>query len=253
MRYLRAYLRLSFIVLMLISGTALFLLTAWIPLNIRRIRFSAWFTMWMGRIALWILGVKVEAPSARELNRHEGFLFPNHCTYLDILLLVAILPVRFVAKEEVRRFPLIGYLATAVGCVFVRREDKESRTAARQQLAEIEPFPPIVLYPEGTRNPGQTLLPFRYGAFEIAVQGQRPFIPVAIIYDRPDICVWSKKENIVTAVLRLAGRQGAVKATVRFLPTVYPQPADDPVTLAETTHAAMLAVLSTEGAYQRVS
>jgi 1-acyl-sn-glycerol-3-phosphate acyltransferase len=51
----------------------------------------------------------------------------------------------------VRSMPVIGQVARSIGCVFVNRDDKQSRTEARTRLAQVETFPPVVLFPEGKR------------------------------------------------------------------------------------------------------
>src|SRR5690606_16401682 len=113
----------------------------------------------------------------RPLN---GFVFPNHSTYLDILMMTHLIPMRFVAKQEVKRYPFVGPLAKAIGCVFVKRESKASRAQARVTLGKAERFPPIVLFPEGKTGSGETLQTFRQGAFEIAVAHEIPFLPCVI-------------------------------------------------------------------------
>jgi 1-acyl-sn-glycerol-3-phosphate acyltransferase len=187
--------------------------------------------------------VRVDCPDPKRLRQHRGFVFPNHVSYLDILVLVSVAPVRFLAKEEVRSMPVVGQAAAAIGCVFVKRENKKSRAEARQALAQVETFPPVVLFPEGKRNPGDHLLPFRYGAFEIVTQGSVPFLTCAIIHDPLEIAIWHRGESIVKAVLRLAAHDKPIHT--RLVPLAYSEPSgeDDPVQLSLATHDAMTAVL----------
>src|SRR5690606_35003773 len=131
------------------------------------------------------------------------FIFPNHVSYVDVMVIAAITPVRFLAKAEVRRMPLIGQLAKAIGCVFVDRSDKASRQAARQSLARLRHFPAIALYPEGKRGPGDALLPFRYGAFELVTDVGAAFLPCIISYNRLDVAIWHRGESILRALWRL--------------------------------------------------
>ncbi|HEX6385653.1 MAG TPA: lysophospholipid acyltransferase family protein, partial [Anaerolineae bacterium] len=194
------------------------------------------------KLLLLILNVKVRCPEPGKLRQHHGFVFPNHVSYLDILALVSIAPMRFLAKEEVRAMPIIGRCAEAIGCVFVRREDKKSRAQAREALARVDRFPPVVLFVEGKRGPGHELLPFRYGAFEIVTQGNVPFLPCVIGYDRLEIAIWHRNENIMKAIWRLARRSGPIRAEIIPLAVVQPTAADDSVQLSLATHADMMTV-----------
>ncbi|MCA9901510.1 MAG: 1-acyl-sn-glycerol-3-phosphate acyltransferase, partial [Anaerolineales bacterium] len=121
----------------------------------------------MVRLILWILNVRVNCEEKEKIVGFDGFFFPNHVSYLEVLALYGVMPTRFLAKAEIKGWPVVGPIATAVGCVYVQRGDKESRQEARQALTQVETFPPITIFPEGKRGPGHELLPFRYGAFEI--------------------------------------------------------------------------------------
>lgn len=246
MKFLRGYFRLSLIGLALGFLAPLIVLTAWIPLYIRKVRLSAWFTTLFARIVFFLIGARFHCPEPDRYRRHKGFIFPNHVTYFDILALLYLVPVRFLAKAEVRSMPLIGMVGESIGCVWVQREDKASRQAARDQLAAIERYPPVALFPEGKRGPGGELLPLRYGAFEIVTQGAVPVLPAVILYDNPEAAIWPRGESIIKALWRLAGRSGRLNVYLLPLDTIYPQPSDDAVQLAEQTHELMTAVYTTE-------
>lgn len=242
MNPVRAAIRIVTISIVLAVGTVAILLTGWIPLRVRRIRFAAWNMRWMARAFLRIFDIHFTPPPLGTFVRHEGFVFPNHLSYLDIVLLLSLMPMRFLAKEEVRRWPFIGWVAMGVGTVFVDRGDKSSRHLARQKLADVPRYPPIVVFPEGRVGPGGTLLPFRHGAFEIAAQNSAPFLPCAIMYDREALVVWGD-ETLFTAMWRLAGRSGPVQASVVALPAVQPTPADNVQQLALQTHEMIVHAL----------
>ncbi|MCA9937577.1 MAG: 1-acyl-sn-glycerol-3-phosphate acyltransferase [Anaerolineales bacterium] len=240
---IRAIFRIATTSLALALGTFIILLTGWIPVRVRRIRFAAWNMRWMARAFLRIFDVRLEPPPPETFTEHEGFIFPNHLSYVDIVLLVSIMPMRFLAKESVRTWPFIGWMARAVGTVFVNRGDKASRHQAREQLAHVERYPPIVVFPEGRIGPGGVLLPFRHGAFEIAAQNSTPFLPCAIIYDREALVQWGD-ETLWAAVWRLAGRSGPVQARLMPLPVVHPTPEANTQQLALQTHEAIARALA---------
>jgi len=239
MRWVRGYYRLCLAALTLGLCGTLIVLTAWIPALVKGYRLSFWILVFMARSLLFIFNVKVNCPDRATFRAHSGFVFPNHVSYLDILVLLAVSPVRFVAKDEVRSWLIIGWIAQAIGCVFVKREDKKSRAEARAALAQVETFPPVALFPEGKRGPGDTLLPFRYGAFEIAFQGRAAFLPCLISYEPLEVAIWRRGEHFVRALWRLATFAGPVKSKLSTMQPIVPDVDDDPVQMSVDTRAMM--------------
>jgi 1-acyl-sn-glycerol-3-phosphate acyltransferase len=242
MKWLRGYLRLSLAGTFLLFGGILIILSAWLPLTIRGMRLTMWLLKLVVRSLLFALNVKVVCAEPEKLRNFQGFIFPNHVSYVDVLALLSITPVRFLAKAEVRSWPIIGRIGQAIGCVFVKRDDKQSRAEARMALAVVDLFPPVVLFPEGKRGPGGEILPFRYGAFEIVIEGNRPFLPCIILYDHLEAAIWRRGENVLKAIWRLARHPGAVQAQIIPLSPIQPTVADDPVHLSVATHTAITAV-----------
>jgi 1-acyl-sn-glycerol-3-phosphate acyltransferase len=243
MNWLLGYYRLCVSGLTLSLGGLLIVLTSWIPAEVRGFRISFWILVATVRTLLKVLNIKVACPDPERFRQHNGFLFPNHVTYLDVLVIVAVTPARFLAKEEVRGWPVIGIIAKSIGCVFVKREDKKSRAEARMALAQVQTFPPIVLFPEGKRGPGDALLPFRYGAFEIVAQGSAPYLLCAVVYDRLDITIWHRGEHVIKALWRLATEPGPLHAELIPIETVRPGPESDPVQMSIESRDKMAEVV----------
>lgn len=239
MKWIRGYYRLCLAALALGLGGTIIVLTAWIPAAIKGFRWSFWVLVLLARSLLFILNVKVTCPDRATFRAHSGFVFPNHVSYLDILVLLSVSPVRFVAKDEVRSWLVVGWIAKAIGCVFVKREDKKSRAEARATLASVETFPPVALFPEGKRGPGDSLLPFRYGAFEIAVQGHAAFLPCLITYVPLEVAIWRRGENFIRALWRLATFAGPVRSKLSTLQPVIPDVNGDPAQISVDTCAMM--------------
>lgn len=242
MSRVRSIYRLTVGAVLLITATVCVLLAALLPFHIGGYRPSFLVLRWFVRRLLRVLRVEVVCPEADRLAAFSGFLFPNHVSYLDILALLSVTPVSFLAKDEVRRMPFIGGIARAIGCVFVERTDKASRQAARHTLSRISYHPPIVLYPEGQRGSGAELLPFRYGAFEIVTDVGAAFLPCAITYSNLEAAIWQRGESIGKALQRLARFKGPLKAEITLLEPVQPAPGASPVELSEMTHERLTAV-----------
>ncbi len=114
--------------LAILRGTSIALLSLWALLELwliipwqrrenRRHTRAAWLHRW-ARVALYLLGTRVECHGTIP---RSGLLVSNHLSYLDIIVFSSIQPCLFVAKSEVARWPLFGWLARAAGSVFVNR------------------------------------------------------------------------------------------------------------------------------------
>jgi 1-acyl-sn-glycerol-3-phosphate acyltransferase len=127
------------------------------------------------------LAVDLEADLRNALP--GALLVANHISWLDIFVINAVLPAAFVAKEEVCRWPLIGWLAAQNDTVFLRRG---SRGHARIINAEVASLlaggKHVAVFPEGTTSDGLRLLPFHSALLQPALAAGRPVIPVAISY-----------------------------------------------------------------------
>ena len=110
----------------------------------------------------------------------------NHTSYFDILVLSGVARVSFVAKKEVNSWPFFGTMARLQETVFVEREKRSETATARDQIRErLHEGDALVLFPEGTSNDGNRVLPFRsalLGAAEMEVgtdaQGHIQHVPV---------------------------------------------------------------------------
>lgn len=243
MSYIRGYYRLSLSGLILIVCAVFIVITSYLPITIKKVPVQLRIGQLMVQAILWILNVRVTCTEEEKLKGFDGFFFPNHVSYLEVLALFGIMPTRFLAKAEIQDWWVIGRIATAVGCVFVQRGDKASRREARQTLAEVNSFPPITLFPEGKRGPGDALLPFRYGAFEIVTQGGYAFLPIAITFSNLEIAIWHRRENFLKALWRLASQPERIEVDLVPLEVHHPTPEDDPVALATEVQEQLTAVL----------
>ena len=106
----------------------------------------------------------------------------NHESTADPFLL-SFLPwdMRWVAKEEIFRLPLAGWLMKLGGDIPLNRGERKSIELAMQRCREtLRAGMPVMMFPEGTRSPDGRLLPFKDGAFRLALEVGAPILPVAI-------------------------------------------------------------------------
>ncbi len=242
MNILRGLWRLSRLLIVLIVGTPAVLVTSYLPIKRKGVRVCSWITVWMARKFIDIMPLEVECREPEKFITHKGFIFPNHDSYLDIIVTIATGPVRFLSMAELRAFPFIGKIADAIGTVFVDRENKGSRKAARDALLQAPKFPPVVLFPEGRVDGLEELQPFRYGAFEIAAETETPFMPAAILYHPFDLAE-SGSRSIPAAAWALAKSKRVVHARLVALPVIRPQRGDNAKELALASQATISAAL----------
>jgi 1-acyl-sn-glycerol-3-phosphate acyltransferase len=138
---------------------------------------------------LWAANVPVELEGVENLRTDEPqIVVSNHQSWFDVWALAAALPLRyrFVAKKELGDIPIFGKAWKSCGHVSVDRGNREAAIQSLDQAwKEIhEEKLTMVLFPEGTRSPDGRLKEFKKGAFVLAVQGQVPLVPVAVVGSR---------------------------------------------------------------------
>jgi len=134
------------------------------------------------RQLLDILAVRIDACMDGVV---PGSLFvANHVSWLDIFALNAVCPLAFVAKSEVRDWPVIGWLAAHTDTFFIRRGSRQDAVDACAELAgRLRAGGDVAIFPEGTTTDGSRVLAFRAALLQAAIDAGRPLQPVAIAYD----------------------------------------------------------------------
>jgi 1-acyl-sn-glycerol-3-phosphate acyltransferase len=131
------------------------------------------------------LGVEVEADLTHALP--GALLVANHVSWIDIYVINAALPAAFVSKEEVRHWPLIGWLAAKNDTVFLRRGSRGHARIINQEIAGLlEKGRYVAVFPEGTTTDGTHLLHFHAALIQPALAAGRPVLPIGISYWEPD-------------------------------------------------------------------
>lgn len=111
-------------------------------------------------------------------------LLANHVSWLDIAAIHAAAPhARFVAKAELRRWPLLGWMSRAAGTLFIERAHKRDALRVVHRLAEaLRDGDTVAVFPEGTTGDGRTLLPFHGNLLQAAIATGTPVQPVVLRY-----------------------------------------------------------------------
>ena len=131
---------------------------------------------------LKIFHIQSRVVGANKLVSTPYLLASNHISWLDIHVINAFKPVRFVAKSEVRAWPVFGWMAVQLGTVFIRRDSARHARQVVDQMAAVLKAESVCIFPEGTSTAGESVLPFKPNLFESAILAKVPVTPVAIAY-----------------------------------------------------------------------
>ena len=131
----------------------------------------------------------------------------NHRSYADAVVLPVSFPVVFVARHETKSWPIVGWGATLLGTIWVKRDKKESRRATRAALKDrLNDGYGVVIFPEGTTSTGPELLPYHKGMFYTCAENGFPIAPAAIEFEDPNIA-WVNAEWFIPHAFRHFGKR----------------------------------------------
>jgi 1-acyl-sn-glycerol-3-phosphate acyltransferase len=134
------------------------------------------------RKLLELLGVEARV-HGRLAQRGNVLIVANHISWLDIFVINAVEPARFVAKAELARWPLVGGLIRRAGTIFVSRERRHDTRRVNHQAAEALAAGDVVaVFPEGTTTDGAALLKFHASLLQPIVDSHGHVQPMAIAY-----------------------------------------------------------------------
>ncbi len=155
-------------------------------------------SLWLHRVSRLVLrALNVRYIVEGEPPPRTGVVASNHVSYVDIPVLSAVTPQVFLAKSDVRKWPVIGWFASTAGTQFI---DRTRRTDVARQNADfvhiVEHDAVLTLFLEGTSTDGSTVRPFRSSLLEPTIEHGWPVTPAAIHYTctggdvAQDVCWW---------------------------------------------------------------
>jgi 1-acyl-sn-glycerol-3-phosphate acyltransferase len=219
--------------------------TCWLAFEVRQCLGShppaprnPWFQRW-ARGTLRILGV---ARIAGDRPPSGVFmLVSNHLSYLDIVVYAAETGATFVAKDEVGRWPIVGFLTKRVGTLLVDRSSPRDTARVVGLIRDrLEAGTRVVAFPEATSSDGRSVLPFRTPLFAAAIRSGCPVVCGALRYEVPEgappvsesVCWWGEM-TFPGHVIRLLGIS-SIRAKLSYGTLV--QSHDERRTLAQQAH-----------------
>jgi 1-acyl-sn-glycerol-3-phosphate acyltransferase len=133
---------------------------------------------------LRLAGMRLVVHNDQARLDHGALVVGNHISWIDIYAINAWRPTPFVSKAEVRKWPVIGWLAHRLDTVFIHREKRRDAQRAMHEMAERLGHGGVVcVFPEGTTSDGVELLPFHANLFQAAVSAGAPVQPICLLYE----------------------------------------------------------------------
>lgn len=156
----------------------------WLIIRFRQQAIQARLTQVWAKVLLSIIGIRVEKLFHHHHCHHDHFLIvSNHQSYLDIIVIASLFPTLFVAKKEVKQWPLLGWLASLGGTVFVDRQAfRGGMNSAQEVAAVLRTNVSVNVFPEGTSSDGTTVFPFKPSLLKAAVETKSVVLPLSINY-----------------------------------------------------------------------
>lgn len=145
----------------------------------------------------------------------------NHVSWLDIVAINSVVPSRFVSKAEVAGWPVVGFMVTAAGTLYLQRERRRDAMRVLGLMSSaLQNGYTVAVFPEGTTGDGHKLLHFHANMLQAAIDAKEPVQPVALRYSDElhdispaaafvgDTTLWQSLWGVITA------RQLTVHVTV---------------------------------------
>lgn len=193
---------------------------------------------WWYRVLLRILDVTLVVRGTRLPGTRV--MVCNHISWLDIPVVGACEPTRFVSKAEVGQWPVIGWLANAAGTFYLRRGSGGTRDLIKAIDAHLG-HDSIVFFPEGTTTDGSIVLKFQPRLFASAIETRRPVQPIALRFspaaDGTITAPYIGDDVLLDNIIRLL-RHGALTAELIYCDAIDPA-GHDRASLAHAAHTAI--------------
>ena len=188
---------------------------------------SPWPRFFLGSVAR-IAGARVTRHG--KPMRRDVVYISNHVSWLDIMAIAGASGSAFVAKAELEKAPIVGWLASLNRTIYVSREDRSGVTEQIDRLrSALDEAWSVTIFPEGTTNDGKTLLPFKSSLLKILESPPEGVVVQPMMLDYGDVgpeISWLGAERGKDNALRIMARPGTFPLGLHFLEPF--QPSDYP-------------------------
>lgn len=139
---------------------------------------------WWSKAIFTATGVRVRAVGLQNIDMTAPYVYvSNHASVFDIIAVVAAIDrrIRFIAKKEVSRIPVFGWIAVRAYIMVDRASGPDGVRSLERAAERIAAGESVILFAEGTRTRDGNLLPFKRGAFSLAIRAGVPVVPLTIL------------------------------------------------------------------------
>lgn len=134
-----------------------------------------------------ILHIRLSLTGEIPASAQPTLIAANHVSWLDIFIINSLCPSRFVAKPEIREWPVFGWLTAKAGTLFLQRKKRDGLREMHDEVARVlASGQRVAIFPEGTTSGARSLKHFHASLFEPAVRAQAQVVPVALRFSRAD-------------------------------------------------------------------
>lgn len=168
---------------------------------------------WM-KILVFLFGLKIILKG--QISKESNAFVSNHISFLDIIVLNSLIPSNFIAKSEIKNWPVIGHLSSKTGTIFIRRGDKNDIDHVVNIMKDyISRNKKVIFFPEGRIGNGVDIKKFHSKLFNCISESNSIIQPIFIRYplDYPDnvksddtVCWADKTQTLIKISLRCLGR-----------------------------------------------
>ena len=215
-----------------------------------RIDIDDWSRRWLKRL-MRIMGIRFVVHGTPLAG--GKMIVCNHVSWIDIPLVGAALTSRFVAKSEIQHWPVIGFIARAIGTLFIRRGTGGSKPLLEKLKPHLDHGGSVVIFPEGTTTNGRKVLPFHPRLFQAALDCQAAVQPVALRYGLTttgeDVAPFIGDDTLFAHVLRMLKSPG-LTAELFYCEPLLPGDYSNRVTMAQAAEAAIRRVVAPDAVYK---
>lgn len=196
---------------------------------------------------MFLCGVHVKQIGKPVLDK-PVFWVSNHISWVDIFVLNSIRTTSFIAKSDIKKWPIIGHLVTWAGTLFIDRRQRYAIREAAKQIQDCFNHGDVVgLFPEGTTTDGSEVKSFHTGLFDAPIQAKVAVQPIALRYLRagnkaPELA-FIGDQTLVANLWHLLGSSKVV-VECEFLPLVHIDADTSRSSLAKDAHRAISSVIN---------
>lgn len=240
MRFLRfGWRAIVLIVWIMVGLLTLTVVFPWLPEARRQPIIQRW-----SQLLVAACGVKTQS-LGHMLTGQPVLFVANHVSWLDIFVINVYRPTVFVAKSEIRRWPVLGWLVAGAGTVFIERHQRHAiKEVAQQMQKNFTNQLAVGLFPEGTTSEGKVVKPFHSSLFQTAIETAVDIQPIALRYyeneKRSARVAFTGDQTLVQNVWLLLSQPGT-RVHCEFLPVLLHQDnaAQGRLAIAQAAHQAI--------------